>query len=199
MRAFPIVLFAALLASCEAPLLPTRSRVFLPAERLPDGAGLKNVARISDVLYRGAQPTEEGYRQLQKMGVKTVISFRRFHDTRDEVEAAGLDFVRIPIYASIGSSPPTDEQLELFFDTVLDPEKQPVFIHCKHGKDRTGMMAALFRIERQCWTNAEAIDEMQAFGYHDVFRDLIGYVRDYQARYFEPPAKRPASPAATGV
>ena len=123
------------------------------------------------------------------MGVKTVINLRRFTDLRDEVEAAGLDYVAIPIYASIGSSPPTDEQLQVFFDTVLDPCSQPVFMHCKHGKDRTGMMAGLFRIERQGWTNREAIDEMQDFGYHDVFRDLIGFVREYVPRGYQAPAE----------
>tara|TARA_R110002073_G_scaffold93036_2_gene217624 strand:- start:11 stop:604 length:594 start_codon:yes stop_codon:yes gene_type:complete len=187
MRLSMIFLTGLLLAACGVAPGPTRSRVFLPAMRLDDSGGLKNVARITDKLYRGAQPTEQGYQQLKDMGIKTVISFRRFNDSRAEVEAAGLEFVRIPIYASIGSNPPTDEQLQLFFDTVLDPEKQPVFMHCKHGKDRTGMMAGLFRIERQCWTNQEAIDEMQAFGYHDVFRDLIGFVRGYEARNYEAP------------
>lgn len=195
MRASLLILTGLLLTACSMPLGPTRSRVFLPAKRLVDSGGLSNVARITPELYRGAQPTEAGYLQLKDMGVKTVISFRRFNDSRAEVEAAGLEFVRIPIYASIGSSPPTDEQLQLFFDTVLDPVKQPVFMHCKHGKDRTGMMAGLFRIERQCWTNQEAIDEMQAFGYHDVFRDLIGFVRDYEERNLEPPRASPGAPA----
>ncbi|MFT4515011.1 MAG: tyrosine-protein phosphatase SIW14 [Planctomycetota bacterium] len=187
MRALLIILIGLLLTACEAVRGPTRSRVFLPAMRLEDFGGLANVARITKQLYRGAQPTEEGYAQLKAMGVKTVISFRCFNDSRAEVEGAGLNFVRIPIYASIGSNPPSDEQLQVFFDTVLDPAKQPVFMHCKHGKDRTGMMAGLFRIERQCWTTREAIDEMQAFGYHDVFRDLIGFVGDYEARNFESP------------
>ena len=191
MRVVLIIIAALLLTACEVSLGPTRSRVFLPAMRLGDSGGLANVARITPELYRGAQPTAAGYLQLKAMGVKTVVSFRRFNDSSAEVEAAGLAFVRIPIYASIGSNPPTDAQLQVFFDTVLDPAKQPVFMHCKHGADRTGMMAGLFRIERQCWTNQEAIEEMQAFGYHDVFRDLIGFVRDYEARNFEPPQAGP--------
>ncbi|MFT4843509.1 MAG: tyrosine-protein phosphatase SIW14 [Planctomycetota bacterium] len=196
MRVSLLLLTGLLLTACSMPRGPTRSRVFLPAMQLEDSGGLSGVARITPELYRGAQPTKAGYTRLKDMGVKTVISFRRFNDSRAEVEAAGLEFVRIPIYASIGSNPPTDEQLQVFFDTVLDPAKQPVFMHCKHGKDRTGMMAALFRIERQCWTNQEAVDEMQAFGYHDVFRDLIGFVRDYEARIFEPPLAKPGEQAS---
>jgi len=144
--------------------------------------GLANVARLSPQFYRGAQPTAEGYRGLRDLGIRTVISFRHFFGSRDEAEAAGLDYVSIPIYAAVGSSAPSPRQVEQFFDVVLDPARQPVFIHCRHGADRTGIMAALYRIECQGWTKAEAIEEMQAFGYHDIYRDLIGFVRGYEPR-----------------
>jgi protein tyrosine/serine phosphatase len=57
-----------------------------------------------------------------------------------------------------------------------------VFFHCARGADRTGMFGAIYRIEVEGWTNAEAIEEMQAFGYNDFYKDLIGYVRDYRPR-----------------
>jgi tyrosine-protein phosphatase SIW14 len=176
-----------LVAACQAVPEAEHTAGVATTTRLADGGGLQHVAMLCPEVYRGAQPTREGYRRLRAMGVKTVINLRRFTDSRDEVEAAGLNYVSIPIYASIGSSPPTDEQLQRFFDTVLDPSKQPVFLHCKHGKDRTGMMAALYRIERQGWSNLEAIAEMQQFGYHDVFVDLIGFVRSYQRRGYRAP------------
>lgn len=155
------------------------------AERLPDGRGLSHVARISDGLYRGSQPTEEGYKALKEMGVKTVVTFRVFNSYEKEAKAAGLEQVRIPIHASIGSTPPTEEQVKRFFEVVLDPEKQPVYIHCKHGKDRTGTMAALYRMEVDGWTAGEAIEEMQAFGYHDLYKDLIAFVRSYTPHGFK--------------
>lgn len=189
MRRSLILLATFCFAACATTTKVVPPRVFEPATRLPDAGGLKNVACLTTGLFRGAQPTADGYRRLKQMGIKTVVSFRCFTDTRDEVEAAGLDYVMIPIYASIGSSPPTDQQLRTFFDTILDPDKQPVYIHCKHGKDRTGMMAALFRIERQGWTIKEATAEMQEFGYHDIFRDLIGFVRTYVRRGYEAPVQ----------
>jgi protein tyrosine/serine phosphatase len=178
------LIFAAslmVLAACSAPPTDPASNPDF-AKLLPDAGGLSHVARITEDLYRGAQPTDLGYDTLRKMGIKTVISFRRFNTSRKVAEAAGLNYVAIPIYASVGSSPPSDAQVKRFFDTVYDPAKQPVFFHCQHGKDRTGMMAALFRIEREGWSNTKAIEEMQTFGYHDVFRDLIGYVRKYKPR-----------------
>ena len=43
-------------------------------------------------------------------------------------------------------------------------------------------MAALYRIEVDGWTPAEAIEEMQHFGYHDNYKDLVAFVRAYVPR-----------------
>jgi len=105
------------------------------AQRLPGVPGLENFARVNPGLYRGGQPTEEGFKQLKAMGVKTVIDFRSFHSTKKQVEAAGLTPVEIPLRADLGSVPPDDEALKKFFEVVLDPARQPVYIHCAFGKD----------------------------------------------------------------
>ncbi len=68
---------------------------------------------------------------------------------------------------------------------ALDPKNQPGFFHCARGKDRTGTFAALWRIEVDGWTPDEAIEEMQAFGYHNYFDNLIAFVRDYKPRGFK--------------
>jgi protein tyrosine/serine phosphatase len=152
------------------------------AQRLPGVPGLENFARMNPNLYRGAQPTEEGFRHLKAMGIKTVIDFRSYHSTRKQVEAAGLTPIEIPLKADLGSVPPTDEELKRFFEVVLDPAHQPVYFHCAFGKDRTGTMAAVYRLELDGWTADEALQEMEAFGYHNIYRDLINFVRAYKPR-----------------
>lgn len=152
------------------------------AERLAGVSGVENFARMNAHLYRGAQPTEEGFRRLKEMGIKTVIDFRSNHSTRKQAEAAGLVAVEIPLRADFEAVPPTEAEVRKFFDVVLDPAKQPVYIHCAFGKDRTGTMAALYRMEVDGWTPEEAIEEMEAFGYHNIYRDLINFVRSYKPR-----------------
>src|SRR5260221_3285567 len=152
------------------------------AQRLPGVPGVENFARVNPGLYRGGQPTEEGFKQLKAMGVKTVIDFRSFHTTKKQVEAAGMTPVEIPIRADLGSVPPDDEALKKFFEVVLDPARQPVYIHCAFGKDRTGTMAALYRLQVDHWSPDEAIQEMEAFGYHNIYRDLISFVKAYKPR-----------------
>jgi len=182
--ALVILAFALALQSCQSspsPTVTTTGRKM--AERIEGVPGLENFARVNDRLYRGAQPTAEGYRKLKEMGIKTVINFRVHHSYKDEIEAAGMTSVEIPIRADIlGSKPPTEVQVKRFFDVVLDPALQPVYIHCLWGKDRTGTFSALYRMEMDGWTNEEAIEEMQAFGSHDYYADLQTYVKEYKAR-----------------
>jgi protein tyrosine/serine phosphatase len=154
------------------------------AQRIPGVPGLENFARVNPALYRGAQPTEEGLRQLKSMGVKTVIDFRSHHSTKKAVEAAGMTALEIPLKADLGSVPPTDEELKAFFKAVLDPARQPLYIHCAFGKDRTGTMAAVYRLEIDGWTAQEALEEMEAFGYHNIYRDLINFIKTYKPRGF---------------
>ncbi len=147
--------------------------------------GLGNFAQIEPFLYRGAQPDAAGLRELEERGIKTIVSLRHRESVREDIVSAGMNLVEIPIRADVfGSEPPTDEEIRRFFETVLDPAMQPVFFHCAHGQDRTGTMAALWRIERNGWTPEEAIEEMHAFGYHDYFDDLIEFVRAYRPRGF---------------
>src|ERR1700690_3634581 len=57
-------------------------------------AGVKNFYQVTPNLYRGAQPTGAGMKQLQKLGIRTVIHLRAFHSARDEVAGTGLKSVR---------------------------------------------------------------------------------------------------------
>jgi hypothetical protein len=47
-----------------------------------DMAGVPNLHKISDVLYRSAQPTAEGMRNLKALGIETVINLRLAHSDR---------------------------------------------------------------------------------------------------------------------
>jgi protein tyrosine/serine phosphatase len=170
-----------LLAACNEPAPPTPTRPF--AQRLPDGRGLENVAQITPTLYRGAQPTKEGFARLKELGIKTVINLRSNHDDQDEAAGSGIELVDLPMHADVvGSTAPSEEDVKRFFEIVLDPARQPVYFHCAHGKDRTGTMAALWRIERDGWTADEAIAEMHHFGYHTIYEDLINFVKTYKPR-----------------
>jgi len=138
--------------------------------------GLPNLFKVSDNLYRGAQPpAPEGFKELKKMGVRTVVNLRAFHDDSDKMKGTGLGYERM----EFKTWHPENEDIVKFLKIVTDTNKTPVFVHCQHGADRTGTMCAVFRIAVQGWGREEAIKEMTqgSFGFHEVWDNLITYIR----------------------
>jgi protein tyrosine/serine phosphatase len=138
--------------------------------------GLPNLHRVSDLIYRSAQPTTAGMRNAERMGIKTVISLRAFHSDRDEIKSSGLRRERI----SFNTWHPEEEDVLEFLRLVTKTNNGPYLVHCLHGADRTGTMIGIYRMTVQGWTKDEAIAEMTKgnFGYHTIWKNLIGYLNE---------------------
>jgi protein tyrosine phosphatase (PTP) superfamily phosphohydrolase (DUF442 family) len=138
--------------------------------------GVPNLHKVSEDLYRGAQPTAEGMKQLEKLGVKTIVNLRTTGSDRDEIEGTNLEYRHI----TMKTWNPDDEDIARFLQIATDADRTPVFVHCRHGADRTGTVSAIYRIAVEGWTKDEAIAEMTkgGFGYHRIWRDLVEYIRE---------------------
>jgi protein tyrosine phosphatase (PTP) superfamily phosphohydrolase (DUF442 family) len=139
-----------------------------------DKPGLPNLHRVSDNLYRGAQPTAEGFSQLNAMGVKTIIDLRFFHNDRKNIAGTDLAYEEIPMNAWHAE----DEDVVRFLNLVADQRRAPFFVYCHYGADRTGMLCAVYRIVIQGWTKDEAIAEMTqgGFCFHGIWQNLVEYI-----------------------
>jgi protein tyrosine/serine phosphatase len=137
--------------------------------------GVPNFHKVSDNLYRGAQPTKEGFRQLKKSGIKTVVNLRAIHSDHDRIKDVNLNDERIPMTAWL----PEEKDVVKFLKIATDPNLTPVFVHCQRGADRTGMMCAIYRVAVQDWTKDEAIEEMTkgGFGFSSMWQNLIDFIR----------------------
>lgn len=145
--------------------------------------GLHNTYRFNDTVYRGAQPTAEGFRQLEAMGVKTVVSIRATDKDRPLLQGTGLNYVWIPMEGF----DPDRSAVEKFLVTTADKRFAPYFVHCQHGSDRTGFTCALVRVVHEGWDKEEAIAEMRAgeYGFNDIFfQNLVRFVREFDADGF---------------
>lgn len=167
----PLLALALVLGQPPAPATPCDTCV----------PGVINFAKVDDRLWRGAQPTAEGFRALERMGVRTVISFRHDHDDRPLLAGTHLRYVRLPSRAWH----PTEKRLAIFLKLVQDPANGPVFIHCAEGRDRTGCAAAAYRIAVQGWKPADALAEMKAFHFNRIWVNLPGFVRGLKAERLE--------------
>ena len=138
--------------------------------------GLPNLHKVSDDLYRGAQPTAEGIKQLQALGIKTIINLRSSDTDRDLLTVPGIRYERIPMTAWR----PKDDDVMQFLRIVTDENRLPAFVHCRRGADRTGMMVAIYRVAVQGWDKEQAIAEMTqgGFRFNSGWQNLVRYVRD---------------------
>lgn len=138
--------------------------------------GLPNAYKVSDTLYRGAQPTADGFKELKKLGIKTVICLRSFHSDEKLIAGTGLAYESIPI----NTWDMEGDYVIKFLKSATDTNKTPVFVHCQHGADRTGTMCALYRITVSGWTKDAAIKEMTdgGFGFHSTWQNLITFIKD---------------------
>jgi len=138
--------------------------------------GVPNLYKVSDTLYRSAQPSSEGMRNLERMGIKTIVNLRSFHSDRDEMAGTGLLYEHITMKAWH----PERKEVVRFLQIATHPAATPVLVHCQHGADRTGTLCALYRIAVQGWTKEEALREMSegGFGFHEIWVNLPGWIQD---------------------
>jgi tyrosine-protein phosphatase SIW14 len=142
-----------------------------------------NLRQVADEIYSGGQPSEEGFAELKAKGIKTVINLRE-EPGQIEREAAILDKLGLG-YLSIPLTPfqePSESAIKQFLDVALAPEKHPIFIHCLHGQDRTGVMVCIYRMEAHGHTFDTAYEEMVANGFHKEFLNLRRAVLRFASR-----------------
>lgn len=154
-----------------------------------DIPGIKNFYQVTPWLYRGGQPTHVGFEELQKLGIKTVISFRwgrRINAAEEKaVTSLGMVFESLPLnYWNL----PDQATIDRFLSLLDNAGNQPIYVHCLHGADRTGVLLAIFRISRMDWSVDHAYAEMKYCGFHRFrLRHFKWVLFNYARRSVKPP------------
>ncbi len=136
---------------------------------------IENLYQIDTGVYRCGQPDKKGFAELQRMGVREVLNLRNLHSDDDEAENTSLALRRVEMRAADPQCGKVVEALRIIKD-----REGPIAIHCWHGSDRTGLVAAMYRIVFQGWSKDDAIDELAngEYGYHKVYGDILVFIRD---------------------
>jgi len=162
-------------SGAQAVKLPEGAR---SSERLFGLPGLSNVGRVAPGICRGAMPGPAGYATLKRMGIRTVVNLRNSESEKKQVEAAGMRSVEIPLdLIGIGDLEKVDRAVEI----MADQTQQPVFVHCKRGADRTGIVVAAYRLKIEGWPLELAEAEMESFGFNGVWVNLRRFLHRYAA------------------
>jgi len=135
--------------------------------------GVPGLHKVSDDLYRSGQPTAQGMRKLQKMGIGTVVNLRLSAFDRHDARKAGLDYVHIPMR----SWHVRDEDMVRFLEVATNRRRTPSWSTV--GTVRTGVAVAVYRVTVCGWSKEEAIREMTqgGCGFHSLWSGLEAYVR----------------------
>jgi tyrosine-protein phosphatase SIW14 len=143
--------------------------------------GLPNFGEVTPTLFRGAQPTHEGFKTLAGMGIDIVVDAR--HRVADpeakEVRQLGMQYVAIPWHCPF----PKDDIFLKFLKLLQENPNKKVFLHCGLGEDRTGMMIAAYRMAAQGWTADEAMLEMKQFGFSSVHHVICPGLASYEKHF----------------
>ena len=148
---------------------------------------IKNFGQMDDRFYRGSRPSDEDFRALAQLGVKTIIDLtdnsRQYE--QPAVEAAGLRYINIPM---TDKAYPSMDQINQFLKIVDDPATGKFFVHCAGGRHRTGVVGAVYRFTHDHWNLDQALAEMDQYEFgsgfgHGKQRDFVNdYWQQFQAR-----------------
>ena len=139
------------------------------------------------VLYRMAQPDRrEIDRYVSRYGIKTVVNLRGPEgsktdpvatDTNQYVRAQGLNLVFIPVCAAN-----MDESVETFLSLLRDKANLPALVHCRGGKDRTGVLVGAYRLAVDRWDLQRTLDELASYGHRMEGSATVAYLQQYARR-----------------
>jgi len=125
---------------------------------------------IQDQLCGRSGPNHEPWdaRELKSAGVGAVLSVNSADSVyADDFAAAGMSHRCIPLAAN---APPRDGDLELClarlplaYEYALNEIESgnSVLVHCRQGKDRTGLFMAYFLRRQQGISSEDAIDRVK--------------------------------------
>jgi hypothetical protein len=148
-------------------------------------AGIPNLHEVRPGLWRGGQPTTDSdWQQLRALGVKTVVKLNYDSEGVDDgAVRAGMMVIHR------GIQPAGDKNVwDALTNTLQKPDRAVVtaalddigkaggvFVHCTHGRDRTGLVVALERRKFEGWSSQLAWDEMIERGFRPALLGLVAF------------------------
>lgn len=163
----------------------------LPADNeeqdmLRPAVGMKRFFELSPSLYRGAVPSKDDLAALKQWGIKTIIDFQMRPNPKEKeiADGLGIHYIDIPWTAHLNKAMAFHyiHTVSVKFLEILSVrENLPVYVHCYHGRERTGTMIAVYRMAIENWSYKKARDEMLSFGVNKFLHfNLFIYLKRFR-------------------
>lgn len=167
-------MFLSLVAVFNLPVALAADSLSRPAEWAASVEGQYNLFQMSPTLYRSALPDKGAIPLMEKLKIATVINFLPEPDS-NWLTSPAITQVQLPYRTNHVD----DTDILRILRAIQTAEANgPVLMHCKHGSDRTGLIAAMYRVVVQGWSKEDALNEMTQGGFGDSthFKDGIRYM-----------------------
>jgi protein tyrosine/serine phosphatase len=138
------------------------------------GSPIRNFCVVTpDVLWRGARPDKDDISWLIQQGVRTIVNLELIFDDKTSFGRATVpdannyevgyfrihDWEPLPIVA-----PSVEDDHIAHFLAIVSQQPKPVYVHCRSGRNRAGVMVAAYRILIEGVSVEAAIEEMGRYG-----------------------------------
>ncbi len=119
-------------------------------------------------------PRLDDLNELRSLKIHTILNLEDNSEAvQKESETArqlGMATINIPM-SEISRPKPAD--LLRAVQIIEDQDTHPIYVHCLHGRDRTGFVIAAYKIIHHGWAVEKAYQEALDSGHNKWFYDLI--------------------------
>jgi protein tyrosine/serine phosphatase len=167
--------------------LPASSQVIAgvdnPARELTAaGSKLKHFAPVDVGVYKGSRPKSDAdYRFLQSLHVRYIVDLQvfPFMSFLEKRKARKYGITVIPGIMNASPISPSEKHVDAILTILRDEKYHPIYFHCRFGRDRTSVIAALYRMYFLGMSPQDATQYLHESGY--AFR--FGWLRSGLTRY----------------
>jgi len=144
---------------------------------------------VDNGIWRSAQPSIESIAVMKKHGLKTIINLRGSEENhlweRRICDSLGIQYFHYPMD---GREVPDTARLNKILKVIENQQNQPIMFHCLGGKDRTGIVTAIYRLKNSDVEFEEVHKEMLMYGYNEKeFSHLAEFAKRWREKYLKNP------------
>ena len=142
---------------------------------------------VDDGIWRSAQPSIESIAVMKRHGLKTIVNLRGSEENHlwesRICDSLGIQYFHIPMD---GREVPDTADLNTVLRVIENQQNQPVMYHCLGGKDRTGIVTAIYRLKNSDVEFEEVHAEMLMYGYNEEeFPHLAEFAKRWWEKYLK--------------
>ncbi len=152
-------------------------------------AKLAHFEKVDEGVYKGSRPrTDADYRYLQSLHVKYILDLQFLpflqRGERKKAKRYGMQLILARINAS--PIPPSEKHIASVLAILRDRRYRPIYFHCALGRDRTALVAALYKMYFMGMSQQDAWIYMKEAGFKESW--LRNGLKRYLWKHPNPPA-----------